>query len=90
LSFSGTVCFFSKLKNDEITFLVNDIAEEEDETGKEGSEEKGDVEVWQFNAADILIALNSTNNNKFRNHILGEYYTPYFEINSPPPEAFTI
>ena len=50
------------------------------------------IPVWlvirqlQLGLTENLTAVNSIYKNIFRNHIESGYNTPFFEINSPPPE----
>ena len=69
---------------DSVCFII-DISEEES-SEKGDIDEKADTEEYQLGENESLKALNSIYKNIFRNHITSGHYTPYFEINSPPPE----
>ncbi len=70
---------------DSVCFILD--AGEEESSEKEDIDEKGDTEEFQLGVSENIAALNAIYKNLFRNHIESGYYTPVFEINSPPPES---
>lgn len=69
---------------DSVCYILDTCEEESSEKGD--IDEKGDTEEFQVDVTRNLLNANSIYKNIFRNHITSGYYTPYFEINSPPPE----
>jgi len=71
------------LQSDSICIIM-DICEKES-SEKEDIDGKSDTEEFLSSDED-LSAINSIYKNIFRHHIVSGYFTPYFDINSPPPE----
>ena len=67
-----------------VCFILDTCEEESSEKGD--IDEKADTEEYQLGENENLKAINSIYKNIFRNHITSGHFTPYFEINSPPPE----
>lgn len=82
LSFSSSVCYFSKLKSEQFTLLIEDIAEEEDETEKDSKQEADDYLDFNF-VFSTFFSLEKANLSNI-NHWFLEFVLN--KVNTPPPQ----
>lgn len=80
--FTGLITYAAS-QNDFIS-LVLDVFEEES-SEEENIDEKNSSEDF-LSVNEKFISVISIYKNIFRNHITSDYFAPYFEISSPPPE----
>lgn len=83
ISFSVTVCFFSKLNYEDISALVSNIAEEEDETEKDFKDTSNEfVELLSLFNFENLTASKERS-------IYTDNYVDLFvsKVNTPPPKS---
>lgn len=92
LVFVFVSCFFLKdiipllqTNEDAVCFMLDeDETSGEDEKG--GKDETDSKEEWKISTDQQLILTNTISNITFHSYHEKQFYTPYFEITSPPPE----